>query len=126
VPGSLTTRTASAKIQVNAPPYIFVSLNQPYDNHTLLVQLGGHLTVTDPVYVNSCSTANGFDLFGTGGNLSAPSISTVGGWEIPQRQHGHGQRRHVRAAAGGDDPGLRAEHVARLPSRSWPTRSRAR
>jgi hypothetical protein len=80
-PGNLITRTVSAKIQVNAPPYNFVSLNQSCDNHTLLVQLGGHLTVTDPVYVNSCSTADGFDLFGTGGNLSAPSISTVGGWE---------------------------------------------
>jgi hypothetical protein len=79
--GSPVTRTLTAKIQVNAPPYTFVSLNTSCDNHTLLVQVGGHLTVTDPVYVNSCNNNDGFDEFGAGGNISAPSISTVGGWE---------------------------------------------
>src|SRR5205823_4069964 len=89
------TRTITASVQLNPPPFTFVSLNPSCDNHTLVVRLGGNLHVGNNVYVNSCSTADGFDLFGTNGTFevscafstdpncpaSGLTISTFGGWE---------------------------------------------
>jgi Flp pilus assembly protein TadG len=70
------------------PPYSFVSLNASDKNHTLLVKLGGQLTVTNNIYVNSSNLDNGstslgdaFDIFGLRGNISAPGIFVHGGWE---------------------------------------------
>src|SRR5579862_2127034 len=50
------------------------------ENHTLLVKLGGHLTVNNNIYVNSCSGHDAFDIFG-GGSISAKDIFVNGGWE---------------------------------------------
>jgi hypothetical protein len=64
------------------PPYNFVSLNPACEKHTLLVKLGGQLKVTGAMYVDSCNSPDdGFDIFGTGGNIAAPDIRVVGGWE---------------------------------------------
>jgi FlaG/FlaF family flagellin (archaellin) len=74
------SRTITAKVLLNPPPFTFVSLNPSCDNHTLVVRLGGRLKVASNVYVNSCSPSDGFDLFGAG-SFIAPGISTFGGWE---------------------------------------------
>ena len=79
------------------PPYTFVALNNAScpnppgggEKHTLLVRLGGQLTVTGGIYANSCSDDDGFDIFGAEdssgktipGNITAPVIQVVGGWE---------------------------------------------
>lgn len=65
----------------NPPHYNFVSLNTSTDNHTLLVKLGGQLTVTSGIYVDSSNSGDGFDIFGVGGNISSPDIRTHAGWE---------------------------------------------
>jgi Flp pilus assembly protein TadG len=73
----------------------FCALNSSTQNHTLLVNLGSQLRVDGSIYVNSknggtgpgCTTkswnvcGDGFDIFGTGGTISAATIQTVGGWE---------------------------------------------
>jgi hypothetical protein len=84
---SVTARAVAGVVPGQPPPYTFVSLNNERScpNHTLVVRLGGLLTVTNNVYVNSCSDHDGFDLFGPGGNLSAPDIRTHGGWETHDR-----------------------------------------
>jgi hypothetical protein len=84
-------RAVGGLVSANPPPFNFVSLNNTCENHTLLVRLGGQLTVTSGIYVNSCSSStrvdgthykgDGFDIFGAGGNITAPSIQVVGGWE---------------------------------------------
>lgn len=83
------TARAVAKISPGmAPPYSFVALNASNANHTLLIKLGGQLTINNALYVNSSHTDNGsppglgdaFDIKG-GGNISAPAIRVVGGWE---------------------------------------------
>ena len=64
------------------PPYSFVALNPSCDNHTLVIRLGGILTVTNQIFVNSCSAGDGFDVFGAGGEIRDPvDILTHGGWE---------------------------------------------
>jgi hypothetical protein len=79
----VSARAVAAVGRAEPPPYTFVSLNsEPTCNHhTLVIRLGGQLTVTKNVYVNSCSNDDGFDLFGPGGNIAAPDIFTHGGWE---------------------------------------------
>jgi hypothetical protein len=84
-------RAVGGLVSANPPPFNFVSLNNTCENHTLLVRLGGQLTVTSGIYVNSCDSdtkvtsthykGDGFDIFGAGGNITAPSIQVVGGWE---------------------------------------------
>ena len=77
----------------------FCSLNSTSANHTLLVQLGSTLIVDGDIYVNSGNGRNSndpnssvklkdwyvngdaFDIFGTGGRITAQRISVVGGWE---------------------------------------------
>ena len=76
------TRTLYATVSIPAPPYSFVALNASCDNHTLILRTGGHLTVTNGIYVNSCNTGDGFDIKGTVGLITAPTIQTVGGWEV--------------------------------------------
>src|SRR5262249_5230386 len=80
---SNVTRTLKASVQLTgAPQYTFVSLNSSCDNHTLLIKSSGQLTVTNTIYVNSCnSLRDAFDIKGSSGNLSAPDIRVVGGWE---------------------------------------------
>ena len=81
------------------PPISFAALDNSCEHHTLLIKLGGHLTVNSGIYDNSCSgdsaspnfdtTHDAFDVFGPGGcqatacggSITAPLISTVGGWE---------------------------------------------
>jgi hypothetical protein len=79
----VTAAAAATVANAGSPQYTFASLNSEAscNHHTLVVRLGGQLTVTNTVYVNSCSDDDGFDLFGPGGNLSAPEIRTHGGWE---------------------------------------------
>jgi hypothetical protein len=75
-------RTLTATAQVVPPPYSFASLNAGCDKHTLLVTLGGQLTVTNGIYTNSCNSSHdAFDVKGSGGSISAPTIEVVGGWE---------------------------------------------
>jgi Flp pilus assembly protein TadG len=77
----------------------FCSLNTTNKNHTLLVQVGSTLQVDGEIYVNSSNGLNAndpnspiklqnwnvggdaFDIFGTGGKITATKISVVGGWE---------------------------------------------
>jgi hypothetical protein len=74
----------------------FCSLNSSSDNHTLVLNNASTLRVDGEIYVNSSNggTTKGsctlkqwnvcgdaFDVFGTGGSISAKSISVVGGWE---------------------------------------------
>lgn len=88
---------------VNVQPYNFVSLRDDCQKHTLMVDLGGTLTVNGGVYVNSGNASptgpNGeslpcgnfdkgapgygdaFDVFGTGGKITAQKIMVRGGWE---------------------------------------------
>jgi Tfp pilus assembly protein PilX len=80
---SAITRTISQTATITPPPYSFVALNTSCDNHTLLVETGGQLTVTNAMYIDSCnSPQDAFDIFGTGGNITDPAgITVVGGWE---------------------------------------------
>ena len=88
---------AVASISPGAPPpYSFVALNQSGDKHTLLVKLGGDLTVNKPIYVNSSNIdsapvppgeGDAFDIFG-GGNISAPDIRSSEAGRS-RRRHGH-------------------------------------
>ncbi len=82
-PSSFVSRTLSQTATITPPPYSFVALNTSCDNHTLLVETGGQLTVTNKMYIDSCnSPQDAFDIFGTGGNISDPAgIKVVGGWE---------------------------------------------
>lgn len=68
------------------PPFSFVALNTSCDNHTLILQVGGRLAVTSGIYVNSCNDHDGFDIKGdkdtNKGELTAPVIQLVGGWEV--------------------------------------------
>jgi len=76
------TKSAYAAVQIVAPPYTFASLNNSCDKHTLIITLGGQLTVTNGIYVNSCNSGNdAFDVKGAGGVIAAPTIQVVGGWE---------------------------------------------
>jgi hypothetical protein len=80
---SALTRTVSQTATITPPPYSFVALNTSCDNHTLLVETGGQLTVTNAMYIDSCnSPQDAFDIFGTGGNITDQAgITVVGGWE---------------------------------------------
>jgi hypothetical protein len=76
------TRTLRATVQIDPPPYSFASLNSACDKHSLVLRSSGTLTVNNTLYVNSCnSPQDAFDIFGPGGNISAPDIRVVGGWE---------------------------------------------
>jgi Tfp pilus assembly protein PilX len=81
--GSAVIRTLTQTATITPPPYNFVALNTTCDNHTLLVETGGQLTVTNAMYIDSCNNPNdAFDIFGTGGNITDPAgIKVVGGWE---------------------------------------------
>ncbi len=80
--GTYVTRKLGAAVQIVAPPYTFASLNSTCEKHALIVTLGGQLTVTNGIYVNSCDSGHdAFDVKGSGGTISAPSINVVGGWE---------------------------------------------
>jgi len=85
--GSLVTRTITQTATITPPPFNFVALDTGCDVHTLIVDSSGLLTVTNSIYVNSCNGTvqnqkpDAFDIFGSGGNISAPSIGVVGGWE---------------------------------------------
>jgi Flp pilus assembly protein TadG len=74
----------------------FCSLNSSSDNHTLVLNNSSTLRVDGEIYVNSSNggTTKGvctlkqwnvcgdaFDVFGSGGSISAKAISVVGGWE---------------------------------------------
>jgi len=75
------------------PPNItFASLNESCENHTLVIRLGGRLTVTNKMYIDSgngsgsgCGTnthGDAFDIFGEKGELIDPvDILVHGGWE---------------------------------------------
>ncbi|MGH3053825.1 MAG: hypothetical protein ACRDL7_02475, partial [Gaiellaceae bacterium] len=80
---SALTRTITQTATITPPPYSFVALNTSCDNHTLLVETGGNLTVTNAMYIDSCnSPSDAFDIFGAGGNITDPAgIKVVGGWE---------------------------------------------
>ena len=80
---SNVTRTLTETVQeLTPPPYSFASVNSACEQHALMVKSSGQLTVTNAMYINSCnSPQDAFDIFGTGGNISAPAISVVGGWE---------------------------------------------
>jgi MSHA biogenesis protein MshP len=80
---SIITRTLTETATITPPPYNFVALNTSCDNHTLLVESSGQLTVTNAMYIDSCnSPQDAFDIFGTGGNITDPAgITVVGGWE---------------------------------------------
>jgi Tfp pilus assembly protein PilX len=76
------TKAMYASVQIVAPPYTFASLNNSCDKHTLIITLGGQLTVTNGIYVNSCDNGHdAFDVKGVGGVIAAPTIQVVGGWE---------------------------------------------
>jgi hypothetical protein len=80
--GAPIKRTLTGKVQLLVPPYTFASLSTTCDSHQLLVTTSGTLTVTNGIYVNSCNTGHdAFDVMGSGGSISAPSINVVGGWE---------------------------------------------
>jgi Flp pilus assembly protein TadG len=74
----------------------FCSLNNTSQNHTLVLKNSATLRVDGDIYVNStnggttpgvCATSgwkvcgDAFDVFGTGGTISAKTIAVVGGWE---------------------------------------------
>jgi hypothetical protein len=75
------------------PPNItFASLNESCENHTLVIRLGGRLTVTNAMYIDSgngsgsgCGNnthGDAFDIFGAGGELIDPvDILVHGAWE---------------------------------------------
>jgi Tfp pilus assembly protein PilX len=84
------SRTLSQTATIVPPPYNFVALDTGCDVHTLIVDSSGQLNVTNAIYVNSCNgiptgqKPDAFDIFAggsSGGNISAPSIQVVGGWE---------------------------------------------
>ena len=84
------SRTLTQTATIVPPPYNFVALDTGCDVHTLIVDSSGQLNVTNAIYVNSCNgiptgqKPDAFDIFdggGSGGNISAPSIQVVGGWE---------------------------------------------
>ncbi len=77
-------------------PCNFCSLNTSSSNHTLVLKNSATLRVDGDIYVNSSNggttpgvctlkswnvCGDGFDIFGTGGSISANAISAVGGWE---------------------------------------------
>ena len=86
---SALTRTLTQTATLTPPPYNFVALDTGCDVHTLIVDSSGQLNVTNKIYINSCNGVqagvkpDAFDIFGTSGhgNISAPSIQVVGGWE---------------------------------------------
>lgn len=87
---SAISRTLTQTATIVPPPYNFVALDTGCDVHTLIVDSSGQLNVTNAIYVNSCNgiptgqKPDAFDIFdggGSGGNISAPSIQVVGGWE---------------------------------------------
>ena len=75
----------------------FCSLNNSNQNHTLILKSGAALRVDGDIHANShnggytpgtCTPltkwkvcGDGFDVFGTGGYISAKRITVVGGWE---------------------------------------------
>jgi hypothetical protein len=81
------TRTLTQQANLTPPPFNFVALDTGCDVHTLIVDSSGQLNVTNAMYINSCNGVtqgvkpDAFDIFGSGGNISAPSIQVVGGWE---------------------------------------------
>jgi Flp pilus assembly protein TadG len=77
-------------------PCNFCSLNDTSQNHTLVLKNSATLRVDGDIYVDSTNggytpgtcmlkqwnvCGDGFDVFGTGGSISAKTISVVGGWE---------------------------------------------
>ena len=87
--GSAITRTLTQSGTLTPPPYNFVALDTGCDVHTLIVDSSGQLNVTNKMFINSCNGVqfgvkpDAFDIFGTSGhgNISAPFIGVVGGWE---------------------------------------------
>ncbi len=87
--GSAITRTLTQSGTLTPPPYNFVALDTGCDVHTLIVDSSGQLNVTNKMFINSCNGVqvgvkpDAFDIFGTAGNgnISAPFIGVVGGWE---------------------------------------------
>lgn len=83
------TETAKAVGAVSSgppPPYSFVALTGNCERHTMLIKSSGHLTVNNQIYVNSDAPpcpipTDAFDVFGTGGTITAPDIFVAGGWE---------------------------------------------
>jgi hypothetical protein len=81
-PDIIRTVTATIQMNGNPPPYSFASLNTGCSAHSLLINASGQLHVTNAMYINSCNTPqDAFDIFGSGGTLTAPAINVVGGWE---------------------------------------------
>jgi hypothetical protein len=81
-PNITRTLMASAELNGSPPQYTFVSLDTACDKHSLLIAASGQLTVTNPMYVNSCNASHdAFDIKGNGGSITAPAIYVVGGWE---------------------------------------------
>ena len=59
-----------------------MQLDDSCDKHELVIRSSGTLNVTNAIYTNSCNASHdAFDVFGTGGTISAPDIRVVGGWE---------------------------------------------
>lgn len=102
-PGTVGARAVAGTNSEKVLPYNFVALRDDCGKHTLKVQLGGTLTVDGGLYVNSgdsdktdgsghplpCGNeskggpgyGDGFDVFGTGGKITAQTIMVHGGWE---------------------------------------------
>ncbi|MEA2677155.1 MAG: hypothetical protein QOJ81_1296 [Chloroflexota bacterium] len=98
-PSASATASALRTQGAAAANCTFCSLNSTHSNHTLLVQLGSTLIVDGDIYVNSGNGSvasdptssvklkdwyvggDAFDIFGTGGRITAQHISVVGGWE---------------------------------------------
>jgi hypothetical protein len=78
---NVAARAVAAVSAGAPPPYSFVALNPSMEKHTLVIKTGGNLTVKGSIYTNSQNVDDGFDIFGSGGNISAPAIVTHGGWE---------------------------------------------
>jgi Tfp pilus assembly protein PilX len=80
--GTYVTRRLGAAVQIVAPPYTFASLASTCEKHSLVITLGGNLTVTNGIYVNSCDSGHdAFDVKGSAASIAAPTINVVGGWE---------------------------------------------
>ena len=92
----VSARAVAAVSNSAVAPCNFCSLNDTSSNHTLVLKNGATLRVDGDIYVNSSSggytpgtctlsswkvCGDGFDVFGTGGYISAKTISAHGGWE---------------------------------------------
>jgi len=92
----VSARAVAAVSNAGVATCSFCALDNTSQNHTLVLQNSAVLRVDGDIYVNSTNggttpnvctlkqwnvCGDAFDVFGTGGSISARSISVVGGWE---------------------------------------------